>query len=169
MKRKRNTWSEAEALDWPIDTNFNELFPAVTLSGAIYFTRTIPKKETFIYKSKLVDNKYEEPKRLGIEMDLTNDQFSAFVSPDESYIIVPNGKRKRGKGGTNYYVCFRNKDDKWSKPFNLNKGVNSEYSKELSVYVSPDGEYLYFVSDKGPNSKRLSRMYRVNGSVIENF
>lgn len=169
MKRNISNWSEAEALDWPMDTNFNESFPAITLSGAMYFIRTILREGTFFYKAKLVGNKYQEPKRLGIDIDLTHTQSNAFISPDESYIIVPNGQSRDGLGSPDCYVCFRGKGDKWSEPYNLGKEVNTAYSKEWTVHVSPNSKYLFFMSDRGPKRKKLSRLYWVNGSVIEKF
>ncbi len=104
--------------------------------------------------------------RLGDVVNSTNDQYNAFIAPDESYIIVPNGRRSDGFGGTDYYISFRDEDDTWVGPFNLGSEVNSPFGKEWSAYVSPDGAYLFFMSDRGSDNSGRSRIFWVDAAFL---
>jgi len=53
-----------------------------------------------------------------------------------------------GFGGTDYYIVFRDENDKWSKPINLGEKINSVRGAEWSSYISPDGKYFFFMSSK---------------------
>ena len=99
-------------------------------------------------------------------MNSTNYQYNAFIAPDESYIIVPNGQRSDGFGGTDYYISFRNEDDTWVGPFNLGSEVNSPFGKEWSAYVSSDGAYLCFMSDRRSDNSGRSRILRVGAAFL---
>ena len=85
---------------------------------------------------------------------------------DESYIIVPNGRRSDGFGGTDYYISFRDEDDTWVGPFNLGSEVNFPFGKEWSAYVSPDGAYLFFMSDRGSDNSGRSRIFWVDAAFL---
>ena len=63
------------------------------------------------------------------------------------------------------YISFRKKDDSWTVPENMGKAVNTS-SSELRPYVTPDGKYLFFTSDR-PNSKGIGNIYWVDAKIIE--
>ncbi len=167
MDKEQNSWGVPRPLGTPINSELNEFYPSVTRDGTIYFTRTIPSHGTYIFRSRLINGVYSQPERLEKNVNSTHDQYNAFVAPDESYLIVPNGQRTDSYGGTDYYVCFRNKDDTWSEPYNLGAGVNSRYAKEWSSYVSPDGKYFFFMSDRGPDNAGRSKIFWVEAHFIE--
>ena len=79
---------------------------------------------------------------------ILSSQDSAFIDPDERFIIVPATGMEDGLGGTDYYIVFRNKEDHWSKPINLGEKINSARGAEWSPYISPDGKYFFFMSSK---------------------
>ena len=145
----------------------NEFFPAVTENGTIYFTRTIPNDGTYIFRSRLQNGNYLKPEKLSKEVNSTNDQYNAFIAPDESYIIVPNGQRSDSYGGTDYYICFRNSDDTWSHPINMGDQINSKFGQEWSAYVSPDQKCLFFMSDRGPHKPGMPKIFWIDASFIE--
>jgi len=166
VERVGDDWGEPKEIGLPINSEFNEFFPSVTASGTIYFTRTIPSDGTYIFRSKLLNGEYSEPEKLGPEINATNDQYNAFIAPDESYIIVPNGQRGDSFGGSDYYICFRNDNDGWEGSFNLGDQVNSRFSREWSASVSPDGEYLFFMSDRGPTDPGRSKIFWINAAFL---
>ena len=89
-------------------------------------------------------------------MNSGRSQFNAFVASDESYLIVPVDGRPDSIGGTDYYVVFRDSDDRWSEPINLGPDVNTAGSQEFSPYVSPDGKYFFFMSSRLARPERLT-------------
>jgi len=140
-------WGEPYDLGPPVNSDESEFFPSVTTDGSLYFTRGIGGgQESYIYRSRLVDGQYQEPERLGPEVNSTSNQFNAFIAPDESYMILCTGNRDDTVGGTDYYVTFRNNADEWSGPINLGDQVNTPFAGEFSPYVSPDGRFLFFMS-----------------------
>lgn len=145
--RKDNGWGKPYNIGEPINSELPEFFPSATLDGTIYFTRDI-EKESYIYRSKLVNGKYTEPERCNPQINSTNTQFNAFVAPDESYIIVPVFGRSDSKGRSDYYISYNLGEDVWSELINLGEKINSASGLEYSPYVSPDGKYFFFMSAK---------------------
>lgn len=70
---------------------------------------------------------------------------SISIASDSTAYYVTN--RRGGEGGKDIWVCRQKKDNKFSKPRNLGKIINTSFDEE-GVYVTPDGNTLYF-SSKG--------------------
>jgi hypothetical protein len=49
-------------------------------------------------------------------------------------------------GSVDYYIVFRDRNDNWSDPINLGAVINTESGREYSPYVSPDGNYFFFMA-----------------------
>jgi hypothetical protein len=104
--------------------------------------------EEFIYRSRLVNGAYQEPEKPGPNINMGRARYNAFVSADESYIIVPSYGMPDSFGATDYYISFRDSLDNWSQPVNMGPEVNSSSPGEWSASVSTDGKYLFFMSDR---------------------
>ena len=149
MDREGDEWGAPYNLGPPINTTDAEFFPSMTRDGTLYFTRgTEGGEKSHIYRARWIDGEYREPERLGPEVNSTENQFNAFIAPDERYLILCTGDREDSLGGTDYYVVFRSDDDRWSDPVNLGPAVNTPGAGEFSPYVSPDGRYLFFMSTR---------------------
>ncbi|MCK5521210.1 MAG: PD40 domain-containing protein [Candidatus Marinimicrobia bacterium] len=160
VDRQGDDWGKAYNLGLPVNTDGNEFFPTTTRDGTLYFTRA--EKGTrihYIYRSKFVDGNYQEPERLGDKVNCGTNRFNAFIDPDERFIIIPVMGMEDGLGGADYYVVFRDTNDRWSEPVNLGPKVNQDRGAEWSPYISPDGKYFFFMS---------SRINKLDGSV-DNF
>jgi hypothetical protein len=163
MDRTDGGWGEPYPLGPPINTDAPEYFPSVTADGTIYFTREGEDGRSSIHRSRLVDGAYQEPERLGPEVNCGMASFNAFIAPDESFIIVPVLGREDSLGGVDYYVVFRSPDDRWSEPINLGEQINQSEGREWSPYVSPDGRFLFFMSSRTTGSADTS----LTGMTIE--
>lgn len=147
MDRTENGWSEPYNLGPPVNSELPEFYPSLTSDGTLYFTRNIPGSTiSYIYRSRLVDGKYTEPEKLPEEVNSGQSHYNAFISHDESYIIVPTAGREDSFGMTDYYIVFRDKDDNWSQPINMGDLINTPDGMEYSAYVTRDGKYLFFMS-----------------------
>jgi Tol biopolymer transport system component len=156
MDREGDRWGEPYNLGPPVNTEDSEFFPSMTTDGTLYFTRApVGGEESFIYRSALVDGVYQEPERLGPQVNSAVGQFNAFIAPDESYLILCTGGREDTLGDVDYYVTFRSEDDRWSEPINLGEVVNTQGGQEVSPYVSPDGRYFFFMSLRALERERL--------------
>jgi hypothetical protein len=150
MERTGDTWGDPAPLGSPVNSDADEYFPSSTLDGTLYFTREDAEAgRNYIYRARPSADGYEEPERLPPQVNSAN-QFNAFVAPDESYLILGVFGRGDSEGGTDYYVVFRGDDDTWSEPVNMGPVVNQPRGQEWSPYVSPDGEYFFFMSTRQP-------------------
>ncbi|MBN1988462.1 MAG: PD40 domain-containing protein [Bacteroidales bacterium] len=147
-------WEKPKNLGAPVNTNSKEFFPSVTHDGTIYYTHldTIAKDE-FIYRSRIVNGAYQQPEKLGPNVNIGQARFNAFINPDESYIIIPAFGMPNSFGGTDYYISFRNNSNQWSLPLNMGDKINSANPKEWSAAVTPNGKYLFFMSAQQGNHK----------------
>jgi len=144
--REGSAWGEPYNLGEPVSSGSDEYFPSVTRDGTIYFTRLDgATRENFIYRCRKEDDKYLEAERLDENVNCGRGRFNAFISPDESYIIVPSVGMEDSLGGADYYIVFREEDDTWSDPLNMGKAINSPTGEEWSASLSPDGKYLFFM------------------------
>jgi hypothetical protein len=156
MERMDNGWSEPANLGPPVNSESPEFFPSLTLDGTLYFTRRGDDRSETIYRSRFVDGAYAEPEELGAEVNSGQTQFNAFIAPDESYLVVCVWGREDSLGGVDYYVVFRSPEDRWSEPINLGAEINMAEGAEWSPYVSPDGQYFFFMSSRATIEERHS-------------
>jgi len=148
MDRDGDRWSEPSNLGPPVNSESPEYFPSVTADGTLYFTREGEDRVSATYRSRLVDGAYTEPELLGPEVNCGSNRFNVYVSPDETFVIVPEMGREDSLGGVDYYVVFRSDDDSWSEPVNMGEAVNQPEGREWSASLSPDGKYLFFMTSR---------------------
>lgn len=158
-EKVNGNWTHPINLGFPVNTKSKEFFPSVTLDGTIYYTHfdTILKDE-FIYRSRFMNGEYQQPEKLGSNVNIGKARYNAFVAADESYIIIPAYGRPDSYGGTDYYISFRDSLDNWSQPINMGPKINSDNAHEWSASVSCDGKYLFFMSAKMDNSTKIKQL-----------
>jgi hypothetical protein len=150
-RREDGTWGEPYDLGAPVNTTGNEFFPSLTREGPLYFTRGAPRSGPMkIVRSRLVDGRYQEPDTLPAAVNGHGVPYNAFIAPDERYLIACVEGRTDGAepGGPQYFVFFRDANDRWSEGVCLGKEVSPVGGNAGSVYVSPDGRYLFFGSTR---------------------
>jgi len=149
MERTGDGWSAPRNLGAPVNSAGEEYFPSVTRDGTMYFTRQDAGSPIgYIYRSQYVDGAYQAPERLPETVNAGRSQYNAFVAPDESYLIIPIYGLEDSFGATDYYISFRDDSGAWTQAINMGEPVNSSARGEYSPYVSPDGRYFFFMSDR---------------------
>ncbi len=91
--------------------------------------------------------------------------------------ITADGKRMYYtvcRGNCNIYVSDRNANGSWNQPQKLPEPLNLQYSSEKQPSISPDGQTLYFVSNRkgglgGYDVWRSNRIDGYNWSTPENL
>lgn len=73
-----------------------------------------------------------------------------FVLSEDSSMIVFSSFRKKGKGGRDLWMLYKNDDGNWSKPVNAGEVINTSEDED-SPFLSLDGKKLYY-STNGPES-----------------
>ncbi|MDQ2179087.1 hypothetical protein [Marinifilum sp. D714] len=162
MDKTTEGWSEPYELEGPINTDSGQYYPTLTNDGTIYYTHEESKNVQVIYRSKLIDGKYQTPKRLPKEVNPTNMQYNSLIAPDESYIIVCTLIEGNSIGRADYYISFNLGNDNWTPLMNMGNKVNFPNTFALSPSLSPDGKYFIFSNNKQirqekPNLKEIKQ------------
>ena len=148
VERQGDGWGEPSALPAPITTDAYEYFPSVTRDGTLYFTRQERGGQPAIFRSRWVAGEFQEPEKLGPEINCGTAQYNAFIAPDESYLIVCVQGHERNIGPVDYYICFRDQNNQWSEAINLGEKINTQDARAISPSVSPDGRYFFFATNR---------------------
>jgi len=146
MKRLENGWGMPRRLDDFINGPTEAFFPSVTQDGTLYFCRWGDDKHGTIWRARRGANGYLLPEKLPKEVNSGENRTNAFVSPDESYVILPLFGREDSLGGSDYYIVFRRPNDTWYDPVNLGPVINTPSNGEISAFVSRDSRHLFFMS-----------------------
>jgi outer membrane protein assembly factor BamB len=138
MSEKTDTgWTEPVPISG-INTSADEDCPILTSDGTLYF------QSGDNYRSRLVNGHYGNREKLP---DLLAGVIT-YVAPDQSCVIF-SSRRPGGFSPFDAYISFRQKDSSWGQAINLGKTVNT--FAPLGVSVSPDGKYLFFISERNGN------------------
>lgn len=146
LDRSEDGWGEPYNLGAPVNTAEPEYFPSATLDGTLYFTRGTQNQ--YIFRSRLVDGTYTEPEKLPEQVNASGMQYNSCIAPDESYLVVCTRPAEGAIGRADYCVSFRSENDEWSPLINLGPTVNSPGCSAMSPYVTADGKYFFFASQK---------------------
>lgn len=149
MDRTEEGWSEPYNLGPPVNSEHAEYFPSVAKSGTMYFTRRLKDgSDEAIYRSKLVNGRYQTPERLPPAVNAGRMRFNACVDPDERFLVIPVFGLPDSRGATDYYISYRDDHDVWTGPVHMGDLVNSEARTEYSPYITADGKYMFFTTDR---------------------
>jgi hypothetical protein len=118
-----------------------------------------------IYEVKNINGVYSTPERLDENINSNDMDLGAFIDPEENYIIFSSA-RPGGYGSTDLYISSKEMDGTWKSAINMGEPVNSSGS-EGSPFVSADGLYLFFNSDRIQQFDR--NPYWVDAQVIYNL
>lgn len=155
---KDSTWSEPINVGLPVNTASNEFYPAITISGNLYFTCVKPhnKGKDDIYFSQWTNGSYSEPLALDSTINTPGYEFNSFVAPDESYLIFSGYNRSDGLGSGDMYISFRSQNGTWTEAKNIGKKINSKYM-DYCPFVDQKNQVLYFTSRRNAEQKEEIR------------
>ena len=156
-KAANGNWGEPRNLGQPVNSEGSEYFPTLTKDGTLYFGsgRKGGLGGIDLYRSRLVQGKYQAPENLGDAINTTFDEFEPYIAPDESFLIFMAAGRPDGLGGFDLYISY-NRDGHWTKARNLGAPINS-LADELSAKITRDGKYLFWASTRSAIDEPKSR------------
>ena len=162
-EKTNNGWSSPINAGPNINTDQNEYYISFTQDGSMYFSSNSQATEgqngNFdIYTSQNINGEFQQPIRLSDAINSEEYEADVFIAPDESYLIFCS-IRNEGLGQGDLYISFKMDNGSWSKAKNM-KEINTE-SHELCPFVSSDGKYFFYTSDRD--------IYWVNTEVFEQF
>ena len=123
---------------------------SVAANGNIYFNSGDPggMGAGDLYLSRYQDGGWLTPENLGAPVNTEYDEFSPFIAPDESYLIISVNGSPENLGTIDLHISFKGEDGTWAEPVNMGAAVNSP-SHDLCPFVTTDGRYLFFNSHRG--------------------
>jgi len=119
--------------------------------NSLYFTLRKDEGGADIYRSQLVDNKWQPAEPVG-ELNSAADDFGPVIRADGQELLLYSN-RDGGHGGFDIYLSQRTADG-WTEPRNLGPYVNSP-AHEYDPAISPNGKLLYFASNRSPRMQAL--------------
>ncbi len=139
-----------------INSPFADYSPVISIDeSSIYFTSRRIRKDSSnyyikdisdgkhyedIYVSNNYDGSWTEPELLGINTE--GHEATINISADGQTLFI----YKDDDGDGNIYISKLEGED-WSTPMKLGSDINLT-SRETHAHVTPDGNFLYFVSDR---------------------
>lgn len=164
VNRTLQGWSEPKLIDKAVYDHPTHWTFSIAKNGNIYFTSECneAKGEQDIYVAQFDGEKYLPPLNLGPAVNSDDRDFCPFIAPDESYLIFTRFNKNTGKG--DLFISYKNHTGEWAKAISLGTTINST-AFENSPYVTPDGKYLFFISQK----EITNGMYWVSAKIIEDL
>ena len=142
--RTASGWGEPRPVGPPVNGEENSCCPSATRDGALYISKKFGDGTEKICRSAFIDGKYRELEILPATVNARKENFHAFVSPDESFLLMPRGGLKDAiGGGVNYYVSFRGPGGGWGELINPGPGINSARCGSMAT-ISPDGKFIFY-------------------------
>ena len=136
-------WSQAAYIGSPLADNSKVQNPSFAENGTLYFKRSYPKGDGWgeILSAKYFQTKYENPVKLGPEINSGFYENFPTIASDESYLIfyrmIPGGQ-------TGQFISFKTNEERWTPGKFLGQEINGG-GTAFSVSFSPDGKYLFYL------------------------
>ncbi|HMI04778.1 MAG TPA: OmpA family protein [Pedobacter sp.] len=130
-----------------INSKYRDYFPSVTADGEkMIFSRNINDNEDF-YIAEKKSNKWSIPVPLSNKINTEKfNEGAQSISADGRYLFFTGCNRPDGLGRCDIYVSHK-EGSSWGEAFNLGAPLNTPYW-ESQPTISPDGNTLYFVSNR---------------------
>jgi hypothetical protein len=181
-EKNGNAWSEPQPL--PASVNSEDGWnwgPSVTQDGTLYFTSDRGEPGHLqIYRAALQNGVYQQPEKLGTQINSAFNDYDAFVNADETMLFFVSqgdgGPPFRHREDTLYgqgfpyargdIYCSRRMNGEWAAAKHLQYGVNT-VADEGYPALTPDGKYLIFTSERSPLTLNLD--HRLKMAELENY
>jgi outer membrane protein OmpA-like peptidoglycan-associated protein/tetratricopeptide (TPR) repeat protein len=144
-------WMAARNMGKPVNS-LNHNTAAVGLSphgNQLYIYRGY-KGGGGIYRSTLKEGKWGAPKNVHSKLRSKFRETTMSLSPDGKTFYFVSDNQKLTTGGKDIFFSEQDAAGKWKDPENIGSEINTPYNEE-AVFISPDGNTLYF-SSKGHNT-----------------
>lgn len=144
---KNGRWQDPVHLDAPVNSAANEYYPTVSDKGTLVFgsSRKGGKGGADIYRAELVNGRYTHIENLGDSINTPENEYEAFIAPDEQYLIFM-ATHPNGLDNADFYISYKINTG-WTKARKLDAPLNSP-ATEWAPKVTRDGRYFYFGSTR---------------------
>jgi len=162
-ERTAEGWSEPKRLG-PEFEDIRIMRVTESKKGTIVLDEAKQEGDGLIRYSRMVGGKREAPKPLPKEINTGKYNVHPFIAPDESYIIW-DGQRGSEIRNADLFISFKKADGNWGEAIKFGDSINTP-SSEFAAFVTPDGKYLFFNRDVGPDN---TDTFWVDAQIIEDL
>lgn len=130
-----------------VNSIYSEYFPTLNFDATkIYFTRRLQHRNEDFFESILdeEDSTWSKAHPLPGSVNTELNEGTQSVSLDEQWLAFTGCDFPEGLGSCDIYFSIK-KRNRWGRPFNLGKKVNSEFWESQPAF-SPDKRALYFAA-----------------------
>jgi D-alanyl-D-alanine carboxypeptidase len=167
VERTESGWGEPKNLGSPPNSDLSATQATFTRDGTVYFTgmREGTQWNTGIYRSRFIDGQYLKAEPLGAPISTPHADIYPYIAPDESYLLFGSTRPGSRSIESDLYISFRDSDDTWSQPIQLDESINNGRSVSFS-FVTHDGKYLFF---NRFDEDGTDKFYWVDASIIDDY
>lgn len=145
-KKVNGEWAVARPLGHPINTHGNEGASCISPDGKTFYFTACNRSDGFgscdIYFSEWVAGAWSHPQNLGNVVNSSSWDSQPSIAPDGKTLYFTSARA----GNMDIYITVKDDAGVWSLPQNIGPPINTVKS-EMSPFIHPDGETLYFTSD----------------------
>lgn len=116
-------------------------------SRTAYYNHELSQKQMRLYMSQLADTAYTLPQMLPAPFNQGDPEGGVSLTSDNHELFYSVIRRVRGYNNSDIY-CSRLTPQGWTPVHNLGDSVNNMDSWESQPSVTPDGQWLYFASNR---------------------
>lgn len=159
--KKDGEWQPRHALEYPINTGYNEGAQCISPDGK-YLFYTLCNADAGagscdLYWSKRIGNRWSHPRNFGAPVNTKEWESQPCIAPDNKTIYFVSN-RPGGQGKMDIWKTEMLEEGVFSVPENLGPVINTEYD-EAAVFIHADGTTLYFASNGHPGFGGMDLFY----------
>ena len=165
--REGETWTPARNLGPPINTAGNEGAQSLSADGRHLFFTACNRPDGMgscdIYYAYRTGREWTFPANLGPAVNSGAWDSQPSISPDGRTLYFSSA-RNGSLGKMDIWYSTLDEEGQWSAPRNLGPVINTE-GREMSPFIHPDNETLFFASDGHTGMGRLDIFYSRRDSL----
>jgi WD40-like Beta Propeller Repeat len=168
-QKSENGWTDPVNIGANVNTELREGFGSIGQDGTIYFAADYEEGygKRDIYCSKLLDGIYQKSVNLGPEINDEKGVITPAISHDGSFLIFSVIGFIDAPGPMSLCVSFKNQNGVWGKPILIEEINSNSYEKFCGI--SPDGRYLFWVSNRETENSNPERLWNVEGVEMPTY
>ncbi len=162
-------WTDPVNIGPNVNTELREGFGSIGQDGTIYFAADYESGygKRDIYSSKLVDGVYQKSVNLGPEINDDKGILTPAIAYDGSFLIFSVIGFEGAPGPSSLCVSFKDQNGVWGKPILIEEINSNSYEKFCGI--SPDGKYLFWVSNRETENSNPQRLWNVEGVEMPEY
>ncbi len=142
--REKGQWTDPINITPQIQSDGNQYVSCLSPEGKFLLLSKEDQFDSDIYYSTYEKGRWSVSKPLGKEVNSRFWESHASLSPDGKTLYFASNRRG-GIGEMDIYMSRKNTNGKWGEPLNLGGNINTELNED-HPFLSPDGNFLFFVS-----------------------